>query len=95
MKFSIKDFFSKCDQIRRKLRIWSHLLKKSLMRNFIFCAVVYQKFINILKNAERLIVFIISKLSYNSKSMLPLRMKFKRFWFELAADKINFNKASM
>ena len=26
MKFSIKDFFSKCDQIHRKLRIWSHLL---------------------------------------------------------------------
>ena len=35
-KFSIKDFFSKCDQILRKLRIWSHLLKKSLMENFIF-----------------------------------------------------------
>ena len=29
MKFSVKDFF-------RKLRIWSHLLKKSLMENFIF-----------------------------------------------------------
>ena len=29
IKFSIKDFFSKCDQIRRKLRIWSRLLKKS------------------------------------------------------------------
>ena len=28
MKFSIKDFFSKCDKIRRKLLIWSHLLKK-------------------------------------------------------------------
>ena len=40
MKFYIKDFFSKCDQIRRKLRIWSHLLKKSLMQNFIFCAVL-------------------------------------------------------
>ena len=40
MKFSIKDYFSKCDQIRRKLWIWSHLLKKSLMENFIFCAVV-------------------------------------------------------
>ena len=39
MKFSIKDFFSKCDQIRSFLRIWSHLLKKSLMENFIFCAV--------------------------------------------------------
>ena len=31
MKFSIKDFFRKCDQIRRKLLIWPHLLKKSLM----------------------------------------------------------------
>ena len=36
-KFSIKNFFSKCYQIREKLRIWSHLLKKSLMENFIFC----------------------------------------------------------
>ena len=36
MKFSIKDFFSKFDQIRRKLRIWSDLLKKSLMENYIF-----------------------------------------------------------
>ena len=40
MKFSTKDFCSKCDQIRSFLRIWSHLLKKSLMENFIFCAVV-------------------------------------------------------
>ena len=39
MKFSIKDFFSKCDQIYRKPRIWPHLLKKTLMENFIFCAV--------------------------------------------------------
>ena len=39
MKFPIKDFFSKCDQIRRFLQIWSHLLKKSLIENFIFCAV--------------------------------------------------------
>ena len=36
MKFSIKDFFSKYDQIRSFLRIWSHLLKKSLIDNFIF-----------------------------------------------------------
>ena len=35
-KFSIKGFFSKCDQIHSFLRIWSHLLKKSLMENFIF-----------------------------------------------------------
>ena len=40
MTFSIKDFFSKCAQIGRKLWIWSHVLKKSLMKNFIFCAVL-------------------------------------------------------
>ena len=43
MKFSIKDFFSKRDQIRSKLRIWSHLLEKSLMEAFIFCAVYSPK----------------------------------------------------
>ena len=36
-KFFTKDFFSKCDQIRCFLRIWSHLLKKFLMENFPFC----------------------------------------------------------
>ena len=45
MKFSIKDFFSKCDKLRNfKLQlskltnsgIWSHILKKSLMEKFIF-----------------------------------------------------------
>ena len=43
MKFSIKDFFSKFDQIhnflRFGLRIWSHLLTKLPMENFIICAV--------------------------------------------------------
>ena len=34
MKFSIKDFFSKCDQIRSFLWIWSHLLKKYFTENF-------------------------------------------------------------
>ena len=38
MKFPNEEFFSQCDQIRRKLRIWSHWLKNSLMENFIFCA---------------------------------------------------------
>ena len=35
----LKYFFGKYDQICRKLQIWSHSLKKSLMENFIFCAV--------------------------------------------------------
>ena len=36
MKFSIMDFSSKCDQIHRKLRIWSHLLEKSVMKTSFF-----------------------------------------------------------
>ena len=40
MKFSIRDVFSKRHQIRRKVRISSDLLKKSLMENFISCGMV-------------------------------------------------------
>ena len=39
-KFSFKDFFSQCDQISSFLRIWVHLLKKHLIGNLIFCAVL-------------------------------------------------------
>ena len=42
MKFSMTDFFSKCDQIRSFLRIWSHLLKKLVMENFIFYTLLFQ-----------------------------------------------------
>ena len=35
MKFSVKDFPSKCDQISIFLWIWSHLMEKFLMENFI------------------------------------------------------------
>ena len=41
LNFSIKDFFSKCDQIRSFLQIWPHLLKKSLMKNLIFSTVEF------------------------------------------------------
>ena len=40
MKFPIQDLSSKCDQILKKLWIWSHLLKTFLMKKFIFCAVI-------------------------------------------------------
>ena len=39
IKFSIKDFPSKCDQIRSFPRIWPDLPKKSLIGNFLFCTV--------------------------------------------------------
>ena len=43
MKFSSKES-SKCDQSRRKLQIWSHLLKKSLMPKLLFlCSIFSQR----------------------------------------------------
>ena len=54
MKFSIKDFLSKSDQIRRELMIWSNLLEKCLMENFISCAVLQKELliINIKLSSE-------------------------------------------
>ena len=44
LKFSIKNFFNKCNQIHSFLRIWCPLLEKSLMENFSFWAVNYAAF---------------------------------------------------
>ena len=62
MKFSIKDFFSKCGQIRSILRIWSHLLKKSLMENVIICAVYVKK--------------VLLEVSQNSQENICARLSF-------------------
>lgn len=43
MKFSFKDIFRKFDQIRIKLRVLYHLLKESLMENFIICVVYVER----------------------------------------------------
>ena len=64
MKFSIKDFFSKCDQIRRKLRIRSLLLKKSLMQNLIFSAVIDQSNTCISRNFPILIILVLDIIVY-------------------------------
>ena len=53
MKLFIKDFFSKWDQIRRKLRTLSYLLEKSLIESFIFSAV------NTMNDAK--VMFIVTK----------------------------------
>ena len=63
MKFSITDFFSKCDQIQRKVRIWSHSQKKSVMENFIFCKVALNQLVRMKKYKFRLI----EKKTYTKK----------------------------
>ena len=54
MKFSLLDFFSKCDQICSFLRTWSHLPKKSLMENSTFYAALTQV---VLENTRLSVVF--------------------------------------
>ena len=39
MKFFVKDYIRKLEQIRIFLRIYSHLANKSALENLIFCAV--------------------------------------------------------
>ena len=46
LKFFIKDFFSKYDQVRWRLQLRSHLPKKSLMENFNFSVVCQSYFSN-------------------------------------------------
>ena len=41
--FFINDFYSMWDQTDSLLRIWSHLLKRSLMENVIFWAMLFPK----------------------------------------------------
>ena len=80
MKFFIKDFVRKCDQIRRELQIWSHLLtavwshllKKSFMKNFIFCAVKIQllRLRNIASTSPS--AFLFSVLTLELKALRPI-----------------------
>ena len=80
MKFSMKYFFSKCDQIRGLLRIWSHLLKKSLMKNFIFCATTFFTFItfnNFFKPESRSFMHFMELLNINQRvSVTPEHLIF-------------------
>ena len=57
MKFSAKDFFSKREQIHRKLKIDSHLLKKPLIENFIF--IVHCRLFKVKSHSRYLLVSIL------------------------------------
>ena len=66
MKSSIKDLFSKCDQIL-------FLLKKSVIKNFIFCAVWWNFNCHIIVDIQQtsiifLVVFILLRLTFSLKN---------------------------
>ena len=66
MKFSIKEFFIKCEKFTVSCGIFSHLLKKSLTENFNFYAVMVQ--CRILKRTKLLWVIKLetTRTDYNS-----------------------------
>ena len=53
----------------QKTAVWSHSLKKSLMENFIYCAVTFNTFKKIFKGVE-----ILYKVLVNSESLWPLNL---------------------
>ena len=66
MKFSIKYISSKCDQIRSFPWSWSCFLKKSLIENFIFCAVY-----SVLYNVSSLSINVLDCPDYQFLSFYP------------------------
>ena len=72
MKFSIKDFFS--------MRIWSRLLKKSLLENFIFCAVLMNMLIleltGLLFLLKMLVLYLI-KFQERFNNLLVIKIKYQ------------------
>ena len=75
MRFSIKDFFSKCDQI---LRIWSYLRKKkTFLENFIFCVVIDFVFFSRYILVSIIFVWICLKLWKHSDRKSNMSSKYK------------------
>ena len=72
------------DQMRNALQIWSHLLKRSLMENFIFCAISHCsscdryvtkfEFIGQFSYEE-------NKIRLNFNFLIELFWLFKIFWY--------------
>ena len=81
MKFSIKDFFGKYEQICVFIRISSHLLQKSLMENFIFCA-VYRFWIGYLRAVVCFLMLLVFVTDNNLKIILKGFIKVP-YWFLL------------
>ena len=88
MKFSIKDFFNKCEQICSFLRIWLHLLKNSLMENFNFCAVcqpykclvVFKFCVRLFQN--KMLLFFIDFLIYQIAKLIRKSLNIKGLYLK-------------
>ena len=85
--FPSRNFFSKYDQIRSFLQIWSHLLKKCLRENFIFWAVYLFELFNFgsnnaSSNSIASVVFLNLSIAVEGSCLLFLCFLFFVFAFE-------------
>ena len=85
VKFFIKDFFSKCAQIRSFLRIWSHLLKKSWMEHFIFRTVRRKCFDSVIRST---FVFRVVAILLPGNDVSVTLIRLLHFYLKLASFKI-------
>ena len=86
IKFFIKNFFSKCDQICSFRRIWSHLLKKYSIENFIFCAVIPEN----AGQRKRIFWYILCSVSSNDFDVFHLFNFYQDFKVRMGLNVISF-----
>ena len=93
-KFSIKNFFCKCDQIRSKIWIWPHLLKKYLWKTSFLVQCLHKKIIYNKNFNSRLFAEKNNEKYFPRSLKSLLRVYFEgHFWsFFLLIQKLNFYK---
>ena len=95
MKFFIKDFFSKCNQIHSFLRIWPHLLKKSLMENFLFCSAVCFQVRSLMHRIHQFWTTLKSQTLWSASSKWHDFHCPKKWSFPLRIYSVNKNKSAV
>ena len=83
MKFSIKDFSSKCGQIRRKLRNLVRFTKVTLNVKLIFCAVTHE-WLTLDKAFTLFLCFLITLNSFKLQYAVDLPSNFSHSVFSIS-----------
>ena len=96
MKFSIKNFSSKCDQIHSFLRIWSHILEKSLMEGFFVCSDM--KLLRTKKMGSAMKITLMTRILCSwsmTKKKGPLIHLYFSFFFVISVERKSFKNCNI
>ena len=94
MKFFIKNFLNKCNQIHRKLWIWSHLLKKSSLEIsfFVQCMLFQTTIWTLVILIEFLRVFYKKSSKFRNSFCLWISVEVIKFYLKLIFKSTTTNK---